>query len=429
MIIRMERPVKEYLTQYFKIILPMLIIGLVLTIVAIALGAEGYGDQRSVPQTTEPVHMIVSADEDALAKIRYVSAEEEDLTDASAGDIVLYEHVGEQTRRKEETSDVSEVERLMMMYSNAELYMENGRYGEAAEIFEECAKKGFTDSAARVAECRELATYMNEYLRAGELEEELMYEEAAAIYDSFTGFRDCDERAAACRNEIKYLEAFEAYSAGMPALAADIFDDLKDYKNSRANALVTRSGYAVPGYDCIYFGRFEQDGDPGNGTERLEWELVCEDDDTITFVSRYLIHSRPYQWDEVATTWESSNLREWLNGTFLRGAFTATEKQVIVRTTCKAADNPEYNTYGGPDTEDYVWIFSAEEALEYGIGMVETTKYAMSDAGAGNFYYLRTPGYKKSMVAGISADGSIDYIGASVHYYNHIRPVIRIKAK
>lgn len=427
MTIRMARPVKKYITQYFKIILPMLIIGLILTIVAIALGAEGYGDRTAVPQNTEPVHMIVSADENALAEIRYVSVEEED----GDGDPVtgLFDHEEAEERRSEEKTEVSEVERLMMMYSNAELYMENGRYGEAAEIFEQCAEKGFTDSAARVAECREFEQYMGDYLRARELEEAMMYEDAAALYEEFRGFRDCDERAENCRHEIKYLEAFEAYSEGKPALAADIFDDLGTYKNSRANALVTRSGYAVPGYDCIYFGRFEQDGDYGNGSERLEWEMVCEDDDSVTLQSRYLIHSRPYQWDAVSTTWESSNLREWLNGTFLRDAFTAAEKQSIMRTVCEASDNPEYGTSGGNSTEDYVWIFSVQQALEYGIGMVETTKNAISDAGPGNFYFLRTPGYKKSMVAGISADGTIDYVGASVHYYNYIRPVVRIKSR
>ena len=61
-------------------------------------------------------------------------------------------------------------------------------------------------------------------------------------------------------------------------------------------------------------------------------------------------------------TWENCDLRTWLNGEFLRNAFTGEEQKMIALSKLANDDNPEYSTSGGNTTEDLVFCLSLAEA-------------------------------------------------------------------
>lgn len=107
----------------------------------------------------------------------------------------------------------------------------------------------------------------------------------------------------------------------------------------------------------ILFGRYEQEI---GKTSPLEWIPLRVTDDSILIVTLKGIDTMPFDSDDC--DWEDSELREWMNGDFIRGAFNDEERKLIVR--CKIRSNT-YNwreeLVSHNDTEDEVFALSVEE--------------------------------------------------------------------
>ena len=117
--------------------------------------------------------------------------------------------------------------------------------------------------------------------------------------------------------------------------------------------------------DIIKFGKYEQDGDDTNGKEDIEWRVLSQEDGKTLVISEYILDSQQYDDSTVGTTWENSQLRNWLNNDFLNGAFSAYERTHIPQVTLENKNNTVYDTPGGSETDDYVFCLSEEEAENY----------------------------------------------------------------
>ncbi len=99
--------------------------------------------------------------------------------------------------------------------------------------------------------------------------------------------------------------------------------------------------------DIILFGSYEQDNNPYNGTEDIEWLVLAKEKDRVLVISRYALDCRPYNAKEQEVTWETCFLHGWLNDTFLNNAFSADEQAMIRTETVTADRNPSYGTSPG----------------------------------------------------------------------------------
>ncbi len=117
--------------------------------------------------------------------------------------------------------------------------------------------------------------------------------------------------------------------------------------------------------DTIEFGTYEQDNNTANGAEPIEWKVLDIQDGKALISSKYALDSKPYNEEYKPVTWETCTLRKWLNEDFLDTAFTETEQASIVASKIKNDDNPFYNTEGGKDTTDKVFLLSTEEMEKY----------------------------------------------------------------
>ena len=115
----------------------------------------------------------------------------------------------------------------------------------------------------------------------------------------------------------------------------------------------------------VFFGTWEQDGDPGNGPEPIRWRVLERQDGQALLLSETGLAAMPYhgRWREV--TWETCDLREWLNDTFLREAFSEEERGAILMSALANPAKSGYETKGGADTEDRVFLLSFEEVSRY----------------------------------------------------------------
>lgn len=177
-------------------------------------------------------------------------------------------------------------------------------------------------------------------------------------------------------------------------------------------------GYDVG--DVVTLGAYEQDDDYSNGSEDIEWIIINKTGGKILLLSKYVLDTVPYDTSGEATTWEKSEMREWLNNEFYNEAFKNTNTENIVETklkTPKAAGG----TSGGKDTTDKIFLLSVDEVKKYlpdeDSRTALPTDYAIGRSIADEYKYdtvwwrLRTPGKNGKTTAGIHAEGGINFNG------------------
>ena len=183
----------------------------------------------------------------------------------------------------------------------------------------------------------------------------------------------------------------------------------------------------------ITFGHYPQTAN-GNDNTHIEWLILARDEQKILIVSKYGLDAQPYNKDYTSVTWETCTLRKWLNGTFYNKAFSSAEQAAILTTNVDNSKSQCYsgwNTSGGNNTEDKVFLLSYAEANKYfGVthdttsntkSRVAPTAYAIAQ-GAYTYYsnktadgtdagrwWLRSHGFYQSSAAGVRTDGSLDY--------------------
>ncbi|MBR0146564.1 MAG: FHA domain-containing protein [Eubacterium sp.] len=175
-------------------------------------------------------------------------------------------------------------------------------------------------------------------------------------------------------NEGKGLPLYEAMSR--------IFDpEEATSKGGEDNASRSELSSAKVG-DIVTFGACEQDNDPENGKEPIEWRVLDKDGDKILLISRYVLDYRKYQEpQDHEITWDTCSLRTWLNGEFYNNAFDKSCQSRILTTNVKAESgiNDEAERQGhegdspvGKDTKDKVFLLSIPEARKYFSDETET---------------------------------------------------------
>lgn len=125
---------------------------------------------------------------------------------------------------------------------------------------------------------------------------------------------------------------------------------------------------SVKAGDIIQFGSYEQDNVKKNGKEPIDWIVLERTDDELFVVSRYILDWHPYHDRFGEITWEKCTLRQWLNEDFYHAAFDEDEKKLIKTTTIKNEDNPVWNTEGGNDTLDKLFLLSMRDVLNPNYG-------------------------------------------------------------
>ncbi|MDO4983614.1 MAG: DUF6273 domain-containing protein [Eubacteriales bacterium] len=173
--------------------------------------------------------------------------------------------------------------------------------------------------------------------------------------------------------------------------------------------------------DEFLFGHYEQDNDDRTNPKKedIAWIVIDidseGDSDKLLLLSKYALDNTPYQSNGSSTTWASSQMREWLNGIFLKTAFTSDEIDMIVETTIE--NNPGHHfpkVDSGSITKDKLFLLSEYEAsdsyITKDIRQCIATKYAQ---GRGTWvdcdnlcaWWLRTPGCSASNAMYVGTDG------------------------
>lgn len=199
--------------------------------------------------------------------------------------------------------------------------------------------------------------------------------------------------------------------------------------------------------DNIYFGNYFQSNK--NTKEPVKWRVLSNSHGKLFLLSDQNLDVKPYNSSYTSITWEKSTIRSWLNGyeasknnsgtdyssnNFIDAAFSSDEKVAIADTYVynktqsneTSNPNPFYNTSGGNNTTDQIFLLSIEEAnnnnyFPNGNDSRKSTNTAyvascsgMSGVGAADYWWLRSPGYFDIIAAYVKDGGGVFYTGGSV---------------
>ena len=233
--------------------------------------------------------------------------------------------------------------------------------------------------------------------------------------------------------EYKLNKAEKLIGAGDFDAAYALLDGM-EYKNSAEIAedcllRAQKAGLAdVTVGATVRFGLYEQDNDPSNGPEQIEWLVLAVEGDNALVVSKYALEPRPYNEELYLTnsykrvTWSTCQLRSWLNGDFFQAAFSPEHQALILMSEVKADKNPNADVDPGRDTKDRIFILSATEADRYfdsdSARTCPGTAYCLArsketENGACR-WWLRTSGVENDgSVSVVTAKGEIFLVGFS----------------
>lgn len=229
--------------------------------------------------------------------------------------------------------------------------------------------------------------------------------------------------------------------------AADTADTVGDLSSAQVGDLIT-------------IGRYEQDNDLDNGPEAIQWRVLDKKDGKLLVISDKALDyiSYSYEWDQVEkSVWATSCSRGWLNNYFMQTAFTPAEQARVVLTNVHTEPTEGSPIDPGPDTQDYMFLLSGQEASTYfptaESRRTKTTAYALSrrsesmahqgyDGDLGvwenvSFWLLRSPARKPNWVYGAAYiyDYTTPYGEPGDVWYHDgrdtgdIRPAMWIEAK
>lgn len=191
-----------------------------------------------------------------------------------------------------------------------------------------------------------------------------------------------------------------------------------------------------------------------------EWRVLNIECGAALIITQDIIALRAYNDNVGDVTWKDCELRKYLNGEFLAG-FSAEERAKVMPTELINTGNPWFDTSGGGNTVDKVFLLSIEEAATKYFGDSSENlkmpagkyKYWFTRKDANNvkratcylgyqwWWWLRSPGRKQVKAAYIHGDGNIGIQGNNALKCNisgvyhpvtgdvrgGVRPVMRIK--
>ncbi len=128
-------------------------------------------------------------------------------------------------------------------------------------------------------------------------------------------------------------------------------------------------------YDCIYFGKYWQKDTDRNGTADkndartpIKWRVLSVYGDDAFIMADKNLDYREYNNIYRNVTWQTCDIRNWLNNEFYNEAFDETEKEAIRTAYVNNSVNTDTALKNGENTTDRIYLLSVDEAVnpEYG---------------------------------------------------------------
>lgn len=164
-----------------------------------------------------------------------------------------------------------------------------------------------------------------------------------------------------------------------------------------------------------------------------QWKILSIENDKILIITNQIIEQRDYHDKKENVIWEKSEIRYYLNNDFLE-RFDSYEKEKILTTMNENQNNPWYESFGGNDTLDRVFLLSLNEMVRLYFGdsskLLDNSKpnqrYWFDRKDENNnrrmalfldshwWWWTRTPGKNNRVAVYVHGDGNIGIQGNGI---------------
>ena len=161
------------------------------------------------------------------------------------------------------------------------------------------------------------------------------------------------------------------------------------------------------------------------------WRVLEVRGNQALLLSEYVLFNRHYHHTVEAVTWETGDIRRYLNDDFFN-RFSPQDRARIASTTVVSDDNQWFNTPGGNDTEDRIFLLNIEEVVRFFgdsgqlanpptgawsiIDEFSEARIARDLNGLASWWWLRSPGYFPSYAALVGFSGDLSMSGPFVFW-------------
>ncbi|MDQ0362054.1 DUF6273 domain-containing protein [Breznakia pachnodae] len=177
-----------------------------------------------------------------------------------------------------------------------------------------------------------------------------------------------------------------------------------------------------------------------------EWRVLDVQSDRVLLITEDMIGQHPYHNKAGNVTWKDCELRSYLNTEFYK-TFSEEDRKRIITVINKNPNNEWYDSNGGEDSKDKIFLLSIEEVackyfgdsstLLYNPGKNQKYWFQRKDennsnrrskfGGYGWWWWLRSPGRDNKRAVYIWGDGNIGIQGNGTYKYssNTIHPITK----
>ncbi len=187
-----------------------------------------------------------------------------------------------------------------------------------------------------------IAIPANKYNSALALYNNKQYSQALEDFKNLGTYRNSPEMVDTIEETLQaeqYQLAEDYYQSQQYAQALKIYNDLGEYRDSQKRI---EQIYNMTAKDNeIYFGVYK--GNP------IAWKILKTEESRMLLITKNSVEQLAFHDEVKNITWETSSIKNWLNGKFLN-EFSAEQKAQIVKSTPESSDiflltEDEYNTY------------------------------------------------------------------------------------
>ncbi len=126
---------------------------------------------------------------------------------------------------------------------------------------------------------------------------------------------------------------------------------------------VTKAEFDSDNYAQIYGREYIRAGEEGNYTyylyEPVRWWVLKDDEEQLTLLADKILDCRQYNKSMAAITWDSSDLRTWMNDEFYNTCFNKAEQEYVLDHVTASPYNYCHLYYAGEDCTDKISLMPA----------------------------------------------------------------------
>ena len=145
----------------------------------------------------------------------------------------------------------------------------------------------------------------------------------------------------------------------------------------------------------VEMGEYEQSNDRKDGLEPIKWTVIAKEENRVLLWCNDILDYKPFDETikEGGTTWETSDLRKFLNGSFYETTFNDYIKSRIISSTIITRNWTRQENF--ITTNDKIFVLSEEEQKNYNlynrpIFTASPTAYARGQGADGHYWGRET---------------------------------------